>query len=517
MTPRAAPKRESAHVWAAIGAALFAALGSATALAQDAAPPSAAPPADEPAVAPPAEGSADVAAPAPGAATPSAPPETTEQPTVAPGPPEDPTAPEADPKNAEAPTAPPPVPEEAAPSDTHQTEDAVDVSDLEAELTDASEASVSERTIDIYGFADFAYTHFVGGEVPARPSFSVGNLNLYLASNLGAGWRALAEVRFLYLPNGTQPIDDPTATRVDTTAVDYADLYRPLRWGGIEIERVWLEHTFHPLLTARGGQWLTPYGIWNVDHGSPVIIGTARPYIIGEGLFPERQTGIEAYGSSFVDATELGYHLTLSNGRGPIDAYADLDHNKALGGRLFLSNDSSLGVLTLGVSGFAGKYTDRATQLATDADGQLILSDPKTVQYDEISLAADLKWEYEGLHFQSEVIVQDVAYSDDARPEVPFDASGFAPDYRRWGGYALVGYRTRLLNIMPYVNAEYYSSYPGGFFGAIPAFWFGVNVRPTPSVVLKAQYLHAFPIETPGTFVGGDDFGTLSTQVAWSF
>jgi hypothetical protein len=94
------------------------------------------------------------------------------------------------------------------------------------------------------------------------------------------------------------------------------------------------------------------------DHGSPVIIGPVKPYVIGEQFFPEAQTGFEVLGTVPVgEKATLGYHLTLSNGRGPVEQYQDYDNNKAIGGRLFLRG-YWLGDLTIGASCYGGTVTD---------------------------------------------------------------------------------------------------------------------------------------------------------------
>ena len=140
------------------------------------------------------------------------------------------------------------------------------------------------------------------------PDVSLPEFVLGQASELGDHWRTLTEVRFSYLPNGATTIDSTgKATRTDTTVSDYTDGGHPIQWGGIVLERAYLEYAAHPLFNIRGGHWITPYGIWNVDHGSPVIIGVQRPYIIGDSLFPTSQTGIELFGTHNFSTFEIGY------------------------------------------------------------------------------------------------------------------------------------------------------------------------------------------------------------------
>jgi hypothetical protein len=387
---------------------------------------------------------------------------------------------------------------------------------LLAELSAATSVVDSDqRSLDVYGFADFTFVTQIGKRTigPPQPTFTVGNVNVYLAGRISERLRSLIEVRFLYLPHGTVPTTQPNGPRIDTASADPADVNRPLRWGGVELERVWVEYQTSQELTLRVGQWLSPYGIWNVDHGSPTFIPTIRPYVIGDGLIPERQTGVEAYGSMFIDATQLGYHLTLSNGRGPIDAYQDLDANKAIGGRVFVSNDSLLGTLSLGVSGYRGTYTDRPEpRIVFDPEEGLIANDSVSVRYREQALAADLKWQWQGWLLQSEIVMSDVVYDNAARPpDQGFTGGppGFAADQRRIGGYGLLGYRTPWWGIMPYALL---SMFDNGVIRDIWAYIGGFNVRSTPNLVLKLEY-------TKVVFLQDDlpGYQQFLSQVAWSF
>jgi hypothetical protein len=321
----------------------------------------------------------------------------------------------------------------------------------------------------------------------------------------------------MYAPHGSwlaaDAFETRTSERGDTNVLDGSDLNHPIRWGGIAIQRIWLEYSVDSYLTLRAGQWLTPYGIWNVDHGSPTIVGVYKPYIINQDWFPERQTGIEAYGHVYVGDIRFGYHLTLSNGRGPIDSYRDLDNSKGVGGRLYLTNDTLLGTIAVGFSTYRGKYTDRPGNGVAIEDGRLVVRDPPTERYEEVAYAADLKWEWEGLLLQGEAITRDVRYADAYRPlaiALPPAPAGLQPDTREGGVYALLGYRTPWLNIMPFVLVQYVNLNTDAH-----EYSFGLNARPSPRVTLKAEYKYIIIRDVQGLELGDLDF--LGLQLAWNF
>ncbi|MCX5747041.1 MAG: hypothetical protein NT062_31610 [Proteobacteria bacterium] len=354
----------------------------------------------------------------------------------------------------------------------------------------------------------------LANSLPKERYFTFGNLNLYLARNLGSAWRVLTEIRFLYSPNGSNAAD---GTLQKTEATDPANVQRPISWGGISIQRAYIEHDLTSKVSVRAGHWLTPYGIWNLDHGSPTIIGTLRPYIVGEQFFPESQTGLDVFGTTFVDDYKVGYHATVSNGRGPFSTTRNLSNDVGVGGRVDVEAPLA-GTLKVGASIYRGKYVDRPLdQIAVDMTGTLVNVEPVGTRYTELAYAADAQWTRDGLHVQSEVMARQRSYEPGARPGN--GQMGFTPDSSSWGAYGLAAYRfKRWWNVMPYVQAEHYRQLESAVttqIGRVIRVWdIGLNFRPSPSVVIKVSWNDAW---FPEKHLDLAHFRIAQAQISWVF
>jgi len=335
-------------------------------------------------------------------------------------------------------------------------------------LDPASAASAYDDKLNVYGFADFSYQafHFVNPLMFIRQDtrgFAVGNLNLYLAKNLTPRVRALAEVRFTFLPNGSTNRD---GTTVDDTAADVANYSRPVQWGGVVIERVYVEYDLTDWLTIRAGHWLTPYGIWNIDHGSPAIIPIGRPYIIGEQFFPEHQTGLDLFGSKLLEGYKVAYHVTASNGRGATESIQDQDNKLAFGARAELETPWGL---RIGGSYYRGRYTGVAPTVMSAAP-----------TFKEQAIGGDVQFDYHGLHAQAEVIGR----IRDFHGQRPMSFGGD----NDFGSYLLAGYRfDALWNVMPFVLFSPYEPADLSTFKSATAGEAGLNFRPSGNLILKVQ------------------------------
>lgn len=410
--------------------------------------------------------------------------------------------------------------DESDPTKTDEISDAdVDEFLAEAQLDDSG----FRPSLELSGFADFNYTHFlIPNDDPWRilynnkGHFGVGNLNVYFDGKLSETVRSFAEIRFTYLPHGNVNNLGPPATRASNESSDYTRNERDIHLGGLRIERAWLQWSPHQLFRVKVGHWLTPYGIWNVDHGSPTIVPVTRPFVVDEQLLPESQAGILVEGRYDVaDHLAVEYGAGLSNGRGPIDMYYDYDRSKGLTGRLKVLS-THFGDLQVGVSGYHGSYTDADIDLAIEDTG-LSSSDIVTTEFKEASFAADVRFTKGGLVLQSEFILNDRVYEEGGRSSA---GGGLTPDNRRWGVYGLTGYRFDWFGVMPYVIGEY-SPVPNASIPELPRklvlLGGGLNIRPIAQVVVKLGYDQAvFPDPREASFEQ-HSIRRLQGQVAWAF
>lgn len=398
------------------------------------------------------------------------------------------------------------------------TDDDFDLSELGL----SADSGVTDTGLKLYGFAA---TSFMATLSPARQAanqflskestFFISDLNVYLSKKITDEWRTLIELRMTYAPNGRVLQDGSIEPN---QSYDQGLLGRNASWGGVNIERAYLEYDVHPYITVQAGSFLTPYGIWNVDHGAPVIIPVVRPYILNEQLFPERQAGLHVYGRVPAGDYVLGYNLTLSNGRGYFDQFRDLDQTKAFGGRLQFETPW-LGALRFGASAYHGRFVDRDSDVLAmnPSTGRIDNVTPTGTRYDELALAGDILWDWEGFHLQAEVVGRSFSFLDGAREA---DAGGFRPDSYALGGYVLLGYRFNVLwNVMPFVFYQRYKreeSSRTATFSALENYQVGVNFRPTPEIVLKVQFGQAWiPDGKPP--VDKDVLSMLAAQAAWVF
>jgi hypothetical protein len=395
---------------------------------------------------------------------------------------------------------------------------------LDDEQSGATDSVMNGEALKLYGFGDVGFRQML---VPKsspwlvyfnrHPSLFVGHLNFYFDSQLAERWRALAEVRFTYLPQGSwRPDDAGTVSHYDSHGADYTDFTRDRPLGSLMIERAFIEYSATSWLTLQAGQYLTPYGVWNIDHGSPVIIGVTPPFLVGARLLPESQVGLLGSGRvSLIDDLELSYALGVSNGRTDLTAYEDLDDNKAITARLALTYRGA-GELTVGSSAYVGKSTDNTRALYFDG-GVPKSRENILYQVSERSHAFDVRWIWNDLHVQAEAIVRDQKFSEKGRP--PLD-DGFEPDRREAGGYVLVGYRTPLFGIMPYLKGEY-SPDPAlrviGITEHVLLGTGGINFRPVPRVVFKAEYNYGFFPDAKADSFADNDIAALDLQIAWAF
>ncbi len=315
------------------------------------------------------------------------------------------------------------------------------------------------------------------------------------------------------------------------------------RTGGVTIERAWLELYLNDHFTLRSGKFITPAGIWNVDHGSPIITTIGQPNQTDFfPIFPIAQTGVMVYGAHWVGDHELGYTGYISTGRedepgseiGAIEKVTDF----AVGGHVSFKNEEIIDKLEIGASGYGGTLRDKYMEMEITVDfadpNKVAIMHNDVVQYEgrEIALGADLKVSHMNINLQSELNYRAVTNEFGGPGTEAFD--GKETTYLAY--YALVSYDLRLtdnISLTPYAFYEHigwedpenqpYSTLASYPLIAWDQYMFGLNFGLFSNLHWKVEYVYGTideqdPAITANNYSGDDlTFARFQTQLTMAF
>jgi len=221
-----------------------------------------------------------------------------------------------------------------------------------------------------------------------------------------------AQVRAAVAPQVNTMVDQIRRAPAATTTNDKL---------GLNIARAYVDVHITDPFKLRFGKFITPAGIWNVDHGSPVVLTVRQPIQTTiTPIFPEAQTGAMGYGNVPLGDHDLTYSGYITGGRvdgsssllGSQDGAA-LDNltDMAYGGHVGLKLDM-LKSVAFGVSYFNGarrsKYqvtevTKAIEDLQNDKLVDVSVNDVYTTKEREYAVGGDVKVEVSNLLVQGEL------------------------------------------------------------------------------------------------------------------
>jgi len=397
------------------------------------------------------------------------------------------------------------------------------------ELSDYTDETVEQTEgIKISGFFDTTFgKNFIPEDVvPGRPlteesTFFMQNFNVILTNHMSRKLSFLGELRFTFLPNGQEPRLFTLDEKKDTTVVDPHTQDR-FKLGGLAIERVHLKWMPWEFFGVIAGYYLSPYGIWHLDHGSPIRLSILHPFkvnVLQESrmqtgdIVPDAQLGLQALGRLFFsDNLFFDYALTLSNGRGPADTLIDYDENKGLGLRLRFTYDKPDFQLALGGYGYHGTYTDKKPRG---------FSYDLLEKYSEYAVATDFLLAVYGLKLQSEFVRGLILYDEDSpRPDIAALLPP-TPDYLKNAFYAMLSYELPLddllgsMTLTPYIAGAMDNPLDWIY---TTSYWVGLNFKPSAYVTLKTELVYTYSdVDPPTNPIDKPEMWSWKSQLAVSF
>jgi hypothetical protein len=433
------------------------------------------------------------------------------------------------------------------------------VEEIRQQAASASDEAPT-KLLSFWGFSDLTFggIHYDSSNAlykvatPYNATFYSSGINLYAKSEMTRTLTALVETRLTYTPTGAIPNSDyPSATYVGATQIasdpgqspantyvhgPYSQL--AYQQDGLVIQRAYMEWKPQDWFGVRAGLFLTPFGIWNEDHGSPVLIGVDYPQFMNFNLVPLQQLGLEAFGSfGLSDELRMEYALTVANSNGPSPEYKDLAAMKAFGARLKLVYTHDDLYFRLGAYAYYSDYVNSTDaivlhltpKLTLDGSYANPLSDVTTVgeSYDEGILTGDLDIRIKRFRFLGEIATQRIIYNMpptldpnlQAIKGIPFNVNAYDASHFGYGGYVMAAYEvpvhTRVIDfsVTPYVGYDYVVPSTTALQNQTQQVRGGLNVKPSPYVTCKVELSRIVPEATILNSAGTAAFG----QLAFSF
>ncbi|MGL1904166.1 MAG: hypothetical protein OCC49_18675 [Fibrobacterales bacterium] len=344
-----------------------------------------------------------------------------------------------------------------------------------------------DQKFNVYGFMDINFsknltmadnTMLRGGSYGEQePEISIGNLNVYLDFNPNRNSRILVELALLKSLADKSPVFDtkiddattnplPVELQAQLNGMFEKEAEDEIAYGGISVYRAWTDYMVNDLVNIRAGKFVTPAGIWNVDHGTPVLPTISQPSQTSFlPLFPETQVGAMLYGLHFLGDYDLAYNVYLSKGRfdeGGNPRLQDRNNPEKLsdlgyGGHASISGEN-LAEFTFGTSVYTGAVRNMNTvvkikgvvpgpNVVTDiANGEnTYYTDVETQSLRELVVGADVKLHWKGVTVQAELNRRQLT-DDETDEEIVF-----------LGWYGMVSYKKSLsgdMYVTPYFFYE---------------------------------------------------------------
>ena len=343
------------------------------------------------------------------------------------------------------------------------------------ETPEPEKMDVSKTLLNIRGFGDFGF--YGGNQKGQTTSFSLGELNLFVTSNISDRFKFLSEI--VFEANGGE---SPSSQE-------------PINAFKAEPERVLLEYSLNDYFNLSAGRYHTAIGYYNTayHHSTWLQTTTGRPFLFefedDGGILPVHTVGVSASGE--IPSGSLGLHYVAEAGNGraarsplsePVQNEVDEGNRKAVNLALFARPDSIPG-LQVGFSGYRDVlYPATSPKIGeTIVDGYAVL------------VRSNFEWLNEGLV---------IRHALQGAPHV-FDTPGFYSQIsQRFGSYR------------PYFRYEYLNApsnepiFPDVGLRSGPSV--GVRYDANESVALKLQYDYTALRRQPGV-------STLGLQVGFTF